>query len=100
MNRAERNCGIGIRKLQVPKPQKEFDDVWKWIVDKHRRTRDEQHEKLREERRPDPGNPILNQLDENVRKELSEHTFEILGYRSVNVCYCTQYQETNSTWKN
>jgi hypothetical protein len=26
------------------------------------------------------GNPILNQLKDNVRKELSEHTFEILGY--------------------
>ena len=26
------------------------------------------------------GNPILNQLNENVKKELSEHTFEILGY--------------------
>jgi hypothetical protein len=38
-------------KLAVPKSEKEFNDVWKWIVDKHRRTRDEQHEKLREERR-------------------------------------------------
>ena len=26
------------------------------------------------------GNTILNQLNDNVRKELSEHTFEILGY--------------------
>ena len=38
-------------KLAVPKSEKEFDDIWKWIVDKHRRTRDEEHEKLREERR-------------------------------------------------
>lgn len=38
-------------KLAVPLSQKEFEDVWKWIVEKHRRTRDEQHEKLREERR-------------------------------------------------
>jgi hypothetical protein len=38
-------------KLAVPKSEKEFNDIWKWIVDKHRRTRDEQHEKLREERR-------------------------------------------------
>src|SRR5918996_834635 len=38
-------------KLALPLSQKEFDDVWKWIVEKHRRTRDEQHEKLREERR-------------------------------------------------
>jgi bifunctional DNA primase/polymerase-like protein len=67
-------------KLAVPLSQKEFDDVWKWIVDKHRRTRDEQHEKLREERRPDPGNPILNQLEESVRKELSAYTFELLSY--------------------
>ena len=79
-NREERDYGSGMQNLRVPIPQKEFEDIWKWIVDKHRRTRDEQHEKLREERRPDPGNPILNQLDENVRKELSEHTFELLGY--------------------
>ena len=37
-------------KLAVPKSEKEFNDIWKWIIDKHRRTRDEQHEKLREER--------------------------------------------------
>ena len=28
-------------KLAVPKLEKEFNDIWKWIVDKHRRTRDE-----------------------------------------------------------
>ena len=38
-------------KLAVPLSQREFDDVWKWIIEKHRRIRDEQHEKLREERR-------------------------------------------------
>ena len=38
-------------KLAVPKSEKEFNDIWKWIIDKHRRTRDEQHEKLREGRR-------------------------------------------------
>jgi hypothetical protein len=38
-------------KLAVPLSQKEFDDVWKWIVEKHIRNRDEQHENLREERR-------------------------------------------------
>ena len=37
--------------LAVPKSEKEFDDIWKWIVEKHRRTRDEQHEKLRENER-------------------------------------------------
>ena len=26
------------------------------------------------------GNPIFNQLDENVRKELSDHTFELMSY--------------------
>lgn len=36
-------------KFAVPKSEKEFNDVWKWIVDKHRRTRDERHEKLNEE---------------------------------------------------
>jgi hypothetical protein len=38
-------------KLAAPLSQKEFDDVWKWIVEKHRRTRDEQHEKLRDAER-------------------------------------------------
>jgi hypothetical protein len=38
-------------KLAVPKSEKEFNGIWKWIVDKHRRTRDDQHEKLREEKR-------------------------------------------------
>jgi Bifunctional DNA primase/polymerase, N-terminal len=38
-------------KLTVPLSQREFDDIWKWIIEKHRRIRDEQHEKLREERR-------------------------------------------------
>ena len=28
-------------KLAVPKSEKEFNDIWKWIIDKHRRTRDE-----------------------------------------------------------
>jgi Bifunctional DNA primase/polymerase, N-terminal len=38
-------------KLAEPLSQKEFDDVWKWIVEKNRRTRDEQHEKLRDAER-------------------------------------------------
>jgi len=41
----EWNC-----KLAVPKSEKEFNEIWKWIVERHRRTRDEQHEKLRDER--------------------------------------------------
>jgi hypothetical protein len=48
--RREKLCDWNL-KLAVPLSQKEFDDVWKWIVEKQRRTRDEQHEKLREERR-------------------------------------------------
>jgi len=42
----EWNC-----KLAVPKREKEFDGIWKWIVEKHRKTRDEQHEELREQER-------------------------------------------------
>jgi hypothetical protein len=63
-------------KLAVPKPKKEFDDVWKWIVDKHRRTRDEQHEKLREERRYDQSERkfdkayTFNMYSESVKKSL------------------------------
>jgi Bifunctional DNA primase/polymerase, N-terminal len=38
-------------KLAIPKSEKEFDEIWRWIVEKHRRTRDKQHEKLRDEGR-------------------------------------------------
>jgi hypothetical protein len=63
-------------KLAVPKPEKEVDDVWKWIVDKHRRTRDEQHEKLREERRREQSEHkfdksyTYNMYSESVKKSL------------------------------
>jgi hypothetical protein len=30
-----------------PLPDKEFEDIWKWIVSTHRRSRDEEHQKLR-----------------------------------------------------
>ena len=50
MNSAERSYGLEF-EASIHLLQKEFDDVWKWIVEKHRRNRDEQHEKLREERR-------------------------------------------------
>ena len=67
-------------KLAVPKPEKEFDEVWKWIVEKHRRTRDEQHEKLREERRREQSERkfdksyAFNMFSDSVKKSL-EGTF-------------------------
>jgi len=42
----EWNCNLAL-----PKQEKEFDGIWKWIVDKHRKQRDEQHEELREQDR-------------------------------------------------
>ena len=38
-------------KLAIPKPEAEFNSIWKWIVEKHRRMRDELHERLEERRR-------------------------------------------------
>jgi hypothetical protein len=38
-------------KLAVPKPEPEFNSIWKWIVNKHRRPRDELHERQEEKRR-------------------------------------------------
>jgi Bifunctional DNA primase/polymerase, N-terminal len=38
-------------KLAVQKPEAEFNSIWKWIVEKHRRSRDELHERLEEKRR-------------------------------------------------
>jgi P4 family phage/plasmid primase-like protien len=67
-------------KLAVPKPEKEFEDIWKWIVDKHRLTRDKQHEKLREERRREQTAQTNNQgivlnLTERV---MTEFTFKTM----------------------
>jgi hypothetical protein len=38
-----------------PKPEKEFNNIWKWIIEHHRKNKDEQREKrLEEERRMIP----------------------------------------------
>jgi len=72
-------------KLAVPLSQKEFDDVWKWIVEKHRRTRDEQHEKLREERRREQSARKLDKshtfstYPDNIRKSLEGNLWTEIG---------------------
>ena len=72
-------------KLAVPLSHKEFDDVWKWIVEKHRRTRDEQHEKLREDRRREQSARKLDKshtfstYPENIRKSLEGNLWTEIG---------------------
>ena len=72
-------------KFTIPLSQKEFDDVWKWIVEKHRRTRDEQHEKIREERRREQSARKLDKshtfstYPENIRKSLEGNLWTEIG---------------------
>jgi hypothetical protein len=40
-----------LRACVPPKPEKEFNSIWKWIVDTHRKNRDELHEKMEDESR-------------------------------------------------
>jgi hypothetical protein len=76
-------------KLAVPKPEREFDDVWKWIIDKHRRTRDDQHEKLREERRREQSaqefdkSYTFSMYHDNVKKSLEGHLWTETGKNPV-----------------
>jgi hypothetical protein len=37
-------------KQKVPKPKKEFNQVWNWIVEHHRRERDRKHEEIRNDK--------------------------------------------------
>ena len=39
------------QKQKVPKPEEEFNQVWNWIVEHHRRERDRKHEELRNDKR-------------------------------------------------
>ena len=39
------------QRQNPPKPEKEFNEVWKWIIDNHRKRRDEQRKQWEDERR-------------------------------------------------
>jgi hypothetical protein len=71
--------------LAVSKPEKEFDDIWKWIIEKHRRTRDKQHEKLREERRREQSerkfdkSHTFNMYPEIIKKSLEGNSWTEIG---------------------
>jgi hypothetical protein len=72
-------------KLAVPLSQKEFDDVWKWIVDKHRRKRDKQHEDLREKQpayRFDKS-CTFNMYPENIKKSLEGNLWTEIGKNPI-----------------
>lgn len=76
-------------KLAVPKPEKEFNGIWQWIVDKHRRTRDEQHEKLREEgRRKQAAHEFdkshtFSMYDYNIKASLDGNIWTEIGKNPV-----------------
>jgi hypothetical protein len=50
-------------------PEKEFDYIWKWIIQCHRKNRDEQHEKLEDEKRKasEDVETYGVKLDDNIR---------------------------------
>ena len=62
-----------------PLPEKEFNDIWKWIVDCHRKRRDEQHERLDDERRRAIEIKEMQEikLDDNIQRELEGNIFYI-----------------------
>jgi hypothetical protein len=50
-----------------PLPQKEFDELWKWIVNTHRTTRDQEHEKYREAKSESGSNTDAVLLDKSIK---------------------------------
>jgi len=40
-----------LKHCMPPLQEKEFNDIWKWIVARHRKNRDEQHQQLEDKRR-------------------------------------------------
>jgi hypothetical protein len=40
-----------LKHCVPPLPEKEFDDIWKWIIEHHRKQRDQQHQQLEDKRR-------------------------------------------------
>ena len=63
-----------LKHCVPPLPQKELNDIWKWIVDCHRKNRDEQHEQLDDKRRKSVEEV---KLDDNIRQELEGNVFYI-----------------------
>jgi hypothetical protein len=55
-----------------PLSEKEFNGIWKWIMDRHRKQRDEQHETLEDERRKaaEQEENYDLKLDDNIQLEL------------------------------
>jgi hypothetical protein len=56
-------------------PEKEFNDIWRWIVEHHRKNRDKQHQQLEDERRTAAEHGI--KLDDNIQRELEGNVFYI-----------------------
>lgn len=79
-------------KLAVPKPEAEFKGIWKWIVEKHRRKRDELHERLEEEQRQQQHEKTTQEFDksynfslyhDNIKASLAENLWTEIGKNPV-----------------
>ena len=73
----------------VPKEEEEFDLIWKWIVDKHRKTRDQKHEKLNDDRKL-YGDTIVA-FPEHIQEKLGKNTFKIIGYNPLTLIVNDEY---------
>jgi bifunctional DNA primase/polymerase-like protein len=60
-------------------PEKEFNDIWRWIVDRHRKNRYKQHQQLEDERRTATEHKEICgvKLDDNIQRELEGNVFYI-----------------------
>ena len=68
-----------------PLPENEFNDIWKWIVDRHRKQRDEQHQQLEDERRTAAEHKEMYgvKLDDNIQQELEGNIFYITTHKPL-----------------
>jgi hypothetical protein len=73
----------------VPKEEDEFDLIWKWIVDKHRKTRDQKHEKLNDERKL--FGDTIAAFPEHIQEKLGKNTFKIIGYNPLTLIVNDEY---------
>jgi phage/plasmid-associated DNA primase len=64
--------------LKDPKPESEFNLIWKWIVETHRKKRDQEHEKLDNElrnKKTDKEEKYIALIEEATESILEKHKF-------------------------
>jgi hypothetical protein len=102
-----------------PLPEKEFNDIWKWIVDRHRKQRDKLREQLEDKRRKAAeersrefnkttllnsySQDIQNSLADNIWTEVSESPQKWIvadtRKKVIYKAYTREHEETSSNAK-